>query len=112
MESKLLLYSVLESLSLFQSETISFGNDGDNVYSLAELLEDDNVNGLEGVARRLNEEQAAVDSGVLDVAVALGGEFFAQVCRVLVLDVLDNWIPAAVVVNKVAVARGVDDVQT
>lgn len=110
MECKLLLYPVLEGLSFFQSETISLGDDGNDVDGLAELLENDNINWLEGVARGLDEEQAAVDSGVCNVAVALCSEFLAQIGRVLVLDVFDNWVPAAVVVHKVAVTRGVDNV--
>ena len=42
----------------------------------------------------LDEEEAAVDPTVLDVAVALGGEFLSKVGRVLVLDVFDNRVPA------------------
>ncbi|MDA4132867.1 MAG: hypothetical protein OK454_07060, partial [Thaumarchaeota archaeon] len=52
-----------------------------------------------------------MDAGVLDVALALGGELLAQVGRVLVLDVLDDGVPAAVVVDQVTVAGGVDDVK-
>jgi hypothetical protein len=42
----------------------------------------------------LNEEEAAVNSGILDVAVTLGSKFLAEVCGVLVLDVFHNWVPA------------------
>lgn len=42
----------------------------------------------------LDEEETAVDTGVLDVSLALGGKFFAQVCRVLILDILDDRVPA------------------
>ena len=111
-ESKLLLYPVLESLPLFQGKTISLGNDRDNVHSLAELLQNDNVNWFQSMTGGLNEEQTAVDSSVLDVAVALGSKFLAQMGRMLVLDVLDDGIPAAIVVHKVTVARSIDNVQT
>ena len=63
------------------------------------------------MTRRLNEEEAAVDAGVLDVSFSLGSEFLSEVCRVLVLNVLDNWIPASVVVDLVAIARGIHNVQ-
>jgi hypothetical protein len=74
----------------------------------------------------LDEEQAAMDAGILDVALSLGGELFAQVCGVLVFDVLDDGVPArscqrrsssycldipSVVVDKITVAWGVDDIQ-
>lgn len=111
MESEFFLYPVLESLPLFQGETISLGNDWNNIDGLAELLQHNNVDGLEGMARWLNEEQAAVNPGVLNVAVALGREFLAQVCGVLILDVLDNGIPAAVVVHEIAVTGSVNNVE-
>jgi hypothetical protein len=63
------------------------------------------------VARGLDEEEAAVDAGILDVALALGRELLAQVGGVLILDVLDDGVPAAVVVDEVTVAGGVDDVE-
>jgi hypothetical protein len=42
----------------------------------------------------VEEVQAAVDTGVLDVAVTHGGELLEEVRAVLVLDVLDNGVPA------------------
>ena len=53
-----------------------------------------------------------MDASVLNVPLTLGSELFSQVGAVLVLNVLDDGVPAAVVVDKVAVARGVDDVQS
>lgn len=46
------------------------------------------------MAGRLDEEQTAVDTGILNVTLTLRGEFLAEVCRVLVLDVLDDGVPA------------------
>jgi hypothetical protein len=69
------------------------------------------THGLEGVASGRDEEDAAVDARVGDEALAHGGELLAEVRRVLVLDVLDDGLPAVVVVDKVAVAGGVDDVE-
>ena len=85
----------LELLALLDSQAVRLGDDGDDVDDLAELLHDDNVNGAERVARRVDEEQAAVDARVLDVAVALRGELLAEVRAVLVLDVLHNGVPAS-----------------
>lgn len=87
----------------------------------------------------LDEEQAAVDAGILNVALTLSSKLLAKICGVLILDVLDNGVPAsatsvliysiqiecekaaselfrglfvpAVVVDLVSVARCVDDVQ-
>lgn len=84
------------------------------------------------MARGLDEKQAAVDTGILNITVTLGSKFLAKVCRVLILDVLHNRIPTrcivsltrthhypkeiigevpSVVVNLVTVARSVDNVQ-
>ena len=46
------------------------------------------------MARRLNEEQAAVNAGILDIAITLSGKLLPEVRRVLILDVLHNWVPA------------------
>ena len=63
------------------------------------------------MARRLDEEQAAVDTGVLDISLTLSCELLSEVCGVLVLDVLDDWIPASVVVDLITITRGIDNVQ-
>lgn len=112
MESKLLLDALLELLTLLNGQGVGLGNDGNDVDNIRKLLQDDNVDGLQGVTRGLNEEETAVNAGVLDVALSLCSELLAQVRGVLILDVLDDGIPAAVVVDKVAVARGIDNVES
>ena len=79
------------------------------------------------MTRGLNKEEAAVNARVCDIAVALRRQFLAKVRRVLILDILDDGIPAkrvsklsyghgvpihlpAVVVDLVAVAGRVNDV--
>lgn len=52
-----------------------------------------------------------MDAGILNVAFSLGGELLAEVCGVLVLDVLHNWIPASVVVDLISVTWGIDNVE-
>lgn len=79
------------------------------------------------MARSLDKKEAAVNAGVLDVALTLCSEFFAEVCRVLVFDVLDDRIPAAgvnnyyvfgtlddipsIIIDLVAVPGSIDDVK-
>lgn len=46
------------------------------------------------MARWLDEEQAAVDAGVLNIAVTLSSKLLSEICGVLILDVLHNRIPA------------------
>ena len=76
----------------------------------------------------LDEEEAAMNSSILDIPLTLSGEFFAEVCRVLIFDVLHDRIPAAarqhfhdyhtskdqpsVVVDLVTITRCVDDIQS
>lgn len=110
-ECKLFLDAILEDLPLLQGQTIGLGDDRNHVDRLAQLLEHDDIDWLEGVTGGRDEVQAAVDAGVLDVALALCGELLSEVGAVLVLDVLDDWVPAAVVVDEVAISRSVDDVQ-
>src|SRR3569833_2396648 len=110
-EGELLLDALLEGLALLQRQGVGLGDDGDDVDHVRKLLQDDDVDGLQRVPRRLDEEEAAVDAGVGDVSLALGGELLAQVGRVLVLDVLDDGVPAPVVVDQVVFVCGVDDVQ-
>lgn len=45
---------------------------------------------------RGEEEQAAVNSGILNVLLTSSSQFLSQVSRVLILDVLDDGFPAEV----------------
>jgi hypothetical protein len=45
------------------------------------------------------------------IPLTLSRQFLPEVSRVLVFDVLDDGVPAAVVVDKVAIARSVNNVQ-
>lgn len=46
------------------------------------------------MAGGVDEVQAAVDAGILDVSVAHGSQFLAQVSTVLIFDVFDDRVPA------------------
>lgn len=54
------------------------------------------VSGYERVTGGLDEEQAAVNASVLDVALTLSSELLAEIGGVLILDVFDNGVPAKV----------------
>jgi hypothetical protein len=110
-ESKLLLDALLESLSLLQCQAVRLGDDGDNIDNIGELLQDNDIDRLQRVSGRLDKKQAAVDAGILNISLSLGSELLAQVGRVLVLDILDDRVPAAIVVDQVAIARGVNNVE-
>ena len=60
----------------------------------------------------LDEEKTAVDTGVLDVTFSLCCELLSQIRGVLILDILDDRVPAAVIVDQVTIAWRVDDVQS
>jgi len=111
-ESKLFSYPLLESSALLESQTITLGNNGNDVDEFRELLENDNVDWLQAMARRLNEEQAAMNTSVLEVALTLSAQLLAQICAMLVLDILDNWVPASLIVDEIAVSRSINDVES
>lgn len=110
-ERELLLYPLLEGGALLQRQAIALRNNRHNIDKLAQFLQHHNINWLQRVAGWLDEEQAAVDARILEVSVTLGRKLFAEVSTVLVLDVLDYGVPAALVVDEVAVAGGIDDVE-
>jgi hypothetical protein len=93
-ESEFLLDALFERTAFLQSQRVGLCNHRDNVDNVRELLENDNIDRLESVTGWLNEEQTAVNTCVLNVAFSLGGEFFAEIGRVLVFDVFDDRVPA------------------
>ncbi|KAI3475819.1 hypothetical protein L1887_62719 [Cichorium endivia] len=103
---------LLEQIALVHGERVGLCNDGDNVDDIAELLHHRHVDGTQSMTRGVDEEEAAVDAGIDNVSIAHRGEFLSQVGRVLVLDVLDDGVPAVLVVHLVAVTGSVDNVQS
>jgi len=110
-EVELLSDALLEDGPLLQCQTVCLGNDWHHVDEFAKLLQDNNVNRLETVTSGLDEVQAAVNAGILDVAFALCRELFVQVGSILIFDVLDDWLPTPVIVHQVAVTWCIDDVE-
>jgi len=99
-------------LSLVEGQAIGFGDDGDDIDYLGEFLHDDNVDGTKGMSAWVNKEKTTVNSGILNVTFTRGGQFFTQVRAVLILDVLDNCVPAIFIIDQISESRSVDDVET
>lgn len=76
-EGEFLLYALFESTPFFEGQGVRLGDDWDDVDDVGEFLEDDDVDWLEGVSRRLDEEETTVNAGILDVPFTLGGELFS-----------------------------------
>ena len=76
---ELLLYSLLEGTAFLQCQRIGLCDDRDNIDNVGELLEDNYVNWLQGMAGGLYEEETAVDAGILNVSFSLGGELLSKV---------------------------------
>lgn len=105
-ESEFLLDALFERTSFLEGQGVSFRNHRDNVDDVREFLENDNIDRLESVTGWLDEEETAVNTCVLNVAFALGGELFTEVGRVLIFDVFDDRVPAGrKSANELAVAQ-------
>lgn len=76
---------LFEGFSLLQGQRVGLSNDGDNINHFAELLHDDHINRAKRMTSRVDEKQGTVDARVLDVAIPLRREFFAEICAVLIL---------------------------
>lgn len=110
-KSELLLDAFFECSALLQRKGVGLCDDRHDIDNIGELLQNHNVNRFEGVARRLDEEQAAVNSCVLDVSLSLRSELLSEVSTMLVFDVFHNGIPASIVVDQISIARSVNNVQ-
>ena len=86
---------MFERLAFLQSETVRFGNNGDDIDDLTKFFHHSHVYGAERMASRVDKVQAAVDARVLDVTVTHRRKLLAKVRAVLVLDILHNWVPAS-----------------
>lgn len=111
-ERELLLDTLLERLALLDGQSIGLGNYRHNIDHVGQLLQNNDINGLQRVAGRLDEKKAAVNASVRNITLSLGCEFLSQVCGMLILDILDDGIPAPVVVYEVTVSGRVDNVQS
>jgi len=85
---------LLERKSLFHRQAVRLRNNRHHVHDLAQLLQHDDVNRAQRVSGGIDEEQRAVNPGVLDVTVSHRRQLFSEIRAVLVLDVFDNGVPA------------------
>ena len=87
-------YLLLKRKPLFHRQTVRLRNDRHHVHDLTQLLQHDDVNRAQRVSRRIDEEQRAVNPGILDVTVSHRRQLFPEVRAVLILDVFDDRVPA------------------
>ena len=99
-----------KSLQLFLGQRVGFGDDRHDVDFVMQRLHEGHVQRLESVARGRDEVEAAMDAVVADVA-AIEPRLVLQVLLELLVDVSDDGLEAAVVVDGIPVARSVDDRQ-
>ena len=102
---------MLERVDLIVSEGVGLGNDGNQVDLGVKTAHDLDIQWLQRVAGWLNEVDAgmnAVVHNVHAVDLVLGIEVRIEAR----LDVLDNWTPRSIIVDKVAEARSVNNSQT
>jgi hypothetical protein len=85
---------LFEHLPLLKHQAVRLGDDGHDIDDLAELLHDDDINWAERMTSGVDEEQTAVNTRVLDIAVTHGGKLLTEVGAVLVLDVFHDRVPA------------------
>lgn len=103
-------HSGLEVGDLLVRKSIRLGDDGNKVDLGVQSSHDLDIEGLEGVARGLDEEDAGVDpvvDNVHPVDLVLGIEVGIEA----LLNVVHNGTPRLVVVDKVAEAGSVDNGQ-
>jgi hypothetical protein len=103
-------YSLLELSNLLVGQSISLGNDRDQVDLGVQAAHDLNVEGLEGVASGLDKVNASVNTVVNNVH-AVDLVLSLEVGIEALLNVLDNGSPRVIVVDKISEARSVDDGQ-
>jgi hypothetical protein len=104
-------YSLLELGDLLISQSISLGNDWDQVDLGVQTAHDLNVERLKGVTSRLDEVDASMNAVVNDIH-SVDLILRLEVCIESLLNVLNDWTPGVIIVNEVAKAGGVDDCQS
>jgi len=102
--------SLLEPEKVLRRESVSFGDDWDEVDSSAKSLHDFDVEGLEGMACRADEVEAGMDSEV-NLVVAAWLLFLQHIRLMLIVKELNNGLPRVAVVHVVAEAGSVNDCQ-
>ena len=103
-------YTLLEGGNLIIGEGVGLGDHRNEVDLGVQAAHNLNIERLERVAGGLDEVDAGVDA-VVDNVHAVDLVLGIQVGVETLLDVLGDWAPGVVVVDKVAETRSVDDGQ-
>ena len=104
-------YALLEFGQIGWAQSICFGDDWDEIDAGAETLHDFDIQWLERVACGTNEVQARMYSQV-DLLRPAWLLLLQHIALVLVIQELNDWLPAVPVVHVVAKAWGIDDGQS
>ncbi|KAI6755223.1 hypothetical protein HG531_004329 [Fusarium graminearum] len=91
-----------------RAESISLGDNRDQVNARAEALHDLNIERLEGVAGRADKVQAGMDTEI-NLVLTAGLLLLEHVRLVLVVEELDDGHPRVAVVDIVAESGGIDN---
>lgn len=103
-------YAVLELGKVSWGERVSLGDDWDQVDAGAEALHDLNVKRLQSVASWADEVETGVDSQI-NLLCSPWLLLLEHVALMLVIQELNDWLPAVSVVHVVSKARGINDGQ-
>jgi hypothetical protein len=104
-------YALLEGGNLIVGKSVGLGDNGNEVDLGVKAAHDLDIKRLERVTSRLNEVDTGVDT-VVDNVHAVDLVLGIQVGIEALLNVLNDWAPGVIVVDKVSEARGVNDSQT
>ena len=104
-------YSLLEESDLLVGEGIGLCDDRDEIDLGVQSAHHLDIEGLERVASGLDEVHAGVHAVVNDVH-AVDLVLGLQICIESLLNVLNDWPPRVVIVDKVAKARCVNNGQS
>ena len=103
-------YTLLESGNLVVGKSVGLGDDGNEVDLGVQAAHDLDIERLERVAGGLDEVDTGVDA-VVDNVHAVDLVLGVQVCIEALLDVLNDWAPGVIVVDKVSETGSVNDSQ-
>ncbi|KAH9822081.1 hypothetical protein Tdes44962_MAKER04756 [Teratosphaeria destructans] len=103
-------YAMLEFGKVRRRQRVSLGDDRDQIDTGAQPFHHFNVQRLQSVTGRADEVQAGVHTEV-DLLGTAWLLLLKHVALVLVVQKLDDWLPAVAVVHVVSEAWGVDDGQ-
>src|ERR1700753_1895697 len=76
---------LFECLALVHGQTIRLGNDRHDIDNFCKLLHNHHINRAQRVTTWIDEEEAAMDTCILDIPLSGSGEFLTKICAMLIL---------------------------